>query len=69
LIVSDNALRWSSDVCRIERSYKASDTVHVQAMCWGDGGAKSIPVLLRPPNGQLTVTWDRGTRGELRRCQ
>jgi len=68
LIVSESALRWSSDACRIERSYKAGNTVHIQAMCWGDGGERSIPVSLRPHSGRLIVRWDRGARGELRRC-
>ena len=68
LVVTERALRWSSDACRIERSYKAGDTVHIQAMCWGEGGEKSIPVSLRPQGGKLLVTWDRGTRGALRRC-
>ena len=68
LIVTERALRWSSDACRIERSYKAGNTVHIQAMCWGDGGERSIPVSLRPHSGRLIVRWDRGARGELRRC-
>ena len=68
LIVSESALRWSSDACRIERTYKAGDTVHIQAKCWGEGGEKSIPVSLRPQGGRLAVTWDRGARGDLRRC-
>jgi len=38
LIVTDTALRWSADACRIERSYKTGDTVNIQAPCWGDGG-------------------------------
>jgi hypothetical protein len=68
LIVTETNIRWSSDACRIERSYKAGGTVHIQAMCWGDGGEKSIPVSLRPHGGRLAVTWDRGARGDLRRC-
>ncbi len=68
LIVTERALRWSSASCRIERTYKTGDTVHIQAMCWGDGGEKSIPVSLRPHGGRLAVTWDRGARGDLRRC-
>ena len=68
LIVTENALRWSSDACRIERTYKTGDTVHIQAMCWGDAGEKSIPVSLRPHGGKLAVTWDRGARGEFKRC-
>ena len=68
LIVTERALRWSSDACRIERTYKTGDTVHIQAKCWGDAGEKSIPVSLRPHGGRLAVTWDRGARSDLRRC-
>lgn len=68
LVVSEHALRWSNDACRIERSYKAGDTVHLQAMCWGDAGEKSVPVSLRLQGGKLAVSWDRASRGTLRRC-
>jgi hypothetical protein len=68
LIVSENSLRWSSDACRVERTYKTGDTVHLQAMCWGDAGAKSVPVSLRLQGGRLMVSWDRAARGTLRRC-
>jgi hypothetical protein len=68
LIVTEGALRWSADACRIERTYKTGDTVHIQALCWGEGGERSIPVSLRPHAGRLQVTWNRGARGELRRC-
>ena len=68
LVVTDSSIRWSSDACRIERTYKAGDTVHIQAMCWGDAGEKSVPVSLRAAGGKLVVTWDRGARGALGRC-
>ena len=68
LIVTDSALRWSAEACRIARMYKTGDTVHIQALCWGEGGEKSIPVSLRQHGGRLTVTWDRGARSELKRC-
>ena len=68
LTVTDDALRWSDDSCRIERTYKTGDTIHIQANCWGLSGVRSIPVSLRPHAGKLVVTWDRGSRGELKRC-
>jgi hypothetical protein len=68
LIVTDTALRWSADACRIGRSYKTGNTVHIQAYCWGEGGEKSIPVSLHPRGKRLSVTWDRGTRSDLQRC-
>ena len=48
LIVSESALRWSSDACRIERTYKTGDTVHIQAKCWGDGRREVDPGLAAP---------------------
>ncbi|MEP7032124.1 MAG: hypothetical protein ABI830_14405 [Pseudolabrys sp.] len=68
LIVTEYAVRWHEDACRIARVYKTGDTVHIQALCWGDSGERSIPVSLRPHAGKLSVTWDRGARGELKRC-
>lgn len=68
LIVSEHAVRWATDSCRISRMYKTGDTVHIQAMCWGEGGERSVPISLRPHGGRLAVTWDRGSRGELKRC-
>jgi hypothetical protein len=68
LTVSESSLRWHDDACRIARMYKTGDTVHMQAMCWGFAGERSVPVSLRPHNGKLTVTWDRARRADLRRC-
>jgi hypothetical protein len=69
LIVTDYAVRWENDSCRIERMYKTGDTVHLQALCWGNGGEHSVPISLRLHAGRLAVTWGRGSRGDLRRCQ
>ena len=68
LVVSNYAVRWSGDVCRIGRIYRTGDTTYIQALCWGETGEKSIPVSLHPHAGRLSVTWDHGTRGDLRRC-
>lgn len=69
LIVTDSAVRWHDDACRIARMYKTGDTVHIQALCWSFAGERSIPVSLRPHGGLLAVTWDRTRRGDLRRCR
>jgi hypothetical protein len=68
LIVTSYGLRWSTESCRIGRMYKTGETIHIQAMCRGEGGERSIPVSLRPRGGRLVVIWDRGPRGELQRC-
>jgi len=68
LIVTDYAVRWFSDACRIGRMYKTGDTVHIQALCWGSQGEHSVPVSLRPHGGRLQVRWDRAVSGDMRRC-
>jgi hypothetical protein len=68
LIVTDYAVRWFSDACRISRMYKTGDTVHIQALCWSRQGERSVPVSLRPHGGRLQVRWDRNASGDMRRC-
>lgn len=68
LIVTDTAVRWSNDACRIERVYKTGDTVHIQALCWGESGERSVPVSLRPHGDKLEVHWDRKASGDMKRC-
>ena len=68
LTVSNYAVRWKGDSCRVGRMYKTGDTVHIQAWCWDMAGERSIPVSLRPHGGKLSVSWDRAHRAELRRC-
>ena len=67
-VVTNYAVRWLGERCRVGRMYKTGATVHIQAFCWGAQGARSIPVSMTPHNGRLSVTWDRGSRGELDRC-
>ncbi len=68
LVVTSQAVRWFGDSCRIGRSYRTGDTVHIEAICWGKTGKRTIPVSLRSHGNRLAVTWDRGARGDLRRC-
>jgi hypothetical protein len=68
LVVTNYAVRWQGDSCRIGRMYKTGETIYIQAFCWGETGEKSIPVSLHPHAGRLSVTWDHGTRGDLQRC-
>lgn len=67
-VVTNYAVRWLGDRCRVGRMYKTGATVHIQAFCWGAQGERSIPVSMTPHNGRLSVTWDRGAHGELDRC-
>jgi hypothetical protein len=69
LIVTETAVRWRDDACRIARMYKTGDTVHIQARCWSGGGEHSVPVSLRPHRGRLQLRWDRVSAGDLRRCR
>jgi hypothetical protein len=67
-VVSSYAVRWLGDTCRVGRMYKTGDTIHVQAMCWGAEGERTIPVSMTPHAGKLAVVWNRGARGDLQRC-
>jgi hypothetical protein len=69
LVVTDYAVRWHGDACRIARMYKTGEDVHIQALCWGDGGERSVPVSLRPHAGKLELRWDHIVSGDLRRCE
>ena len=68
LVVTDSSVRWFGDACRIGRSYRTGDTVHMEAFCWGEGGERAIAVSLRQQGDRIFVSWGRDTRGELRRC-
>jgi hypothetical protein len=71
LVVTNYAVRWFGDSCRIGRTYRTGDTVHIEAFCWGEAGERTIPVSLRSHGDRLQVTWDRGVRGalaDMRRC-
>jgi hypothetical protein len=68
LIITSNALRWSADSCRIGRSYRAGDTVHIEAFCSGEAGQRTIPVSLRSHGDRLQVSWNRGAVADMRRC-
>jgi len=70
LTVTNYAVRWQGDSCRVARMYKTGDTVHIQALCWDAAGERSVPVSLRPHgSGKITVTWDRARRADLKRCK
>ncbi|MBS0535656.1 MAG: hypothetical protein JSR72_16490 [Proteobacteria bacterium] len=69
LTVTDYAVRWQGDSCRVGRMYKTGDTVHIEALCWDMAGERSVPVSLRPHAGKLAVTWDRARRADLKRCK
>ena len=68
-VVSSYAVRWLGDTCRVGRMYKTGETIHLQAFCWSADGERSIPVSMTPHADRLSVVWDRGSRGVLRRCE
>ena len=68
LVLTQQALHWSGDVCSIGRSYRTGDTLHLEAFCTDKAGKHRIPVSLRLHGDRIFVTWNRAPRGELRRC-
>ena len=71
LVVTKRALRWSGKNCRIGRSYRTGDTLHVEVFCGTRPGRHrhGIPVSLRLAGDRIFVVWNRIARGELRRCR
>jgi len=69
LVVTDYAVRWRGDSCRIARMYKTGPDVHIQALCWSATGEHSVPVSLTPHAGRLQLRWDRINSGDLKRCE
>lgn len=69
LVVTDYAVRWRGDSCRIARMYKTGRDVHIQALCWSATGERSVPVSLTPHAGMLLLRWDRVMSGDLKRCE
>ncbi len=68
LIVSDYALRWGDEACRIGAQYRTGDTLHLEAFCRNGRHKRKIPISLRLAGDRIVVTWNRASRGELRRC-
>jgi hypothetical protein len=68
LIITDYAVRWFGDACRIGRVYRAGDTAYIEAFCWGESRERPIAVTLRSHGDQLSVTWGRGALADMRRC-
>ena len=68
LIVTSYAVRWFTDVCRIGTMYKTGGAVHIEGLCAGEGGTRSIPFMLQPKGDRLLVKWNRNFSGEMQRC-
>ena len=69
LIVTDTALRWLANVCRVGKIYKIGQDAHIEAHCWGDGKSGTVPISLKPRGDKLTVIWANASAGEMRRCK
>jgi len=68
LVVTNETLRWAGEVCRVGRSYRTGDTLHLEAFCSGKGSRYGIPVSLRLHGDRVFVIWNRAARGGLWRC-
>jgi hypothetical protein len=52
LVVSNYAVRWQGDTCRISRMYKTDDTIYIQALCLGEAGEKIDSRVAAPARQQ-----------------
>jgi hypothetical protein len=68
LVVTNETLRWAGEVCRVGRSYRTGDTLHLEAFCFGKGSKHRIPVSLRLHGDRVFLNWNRAARGGLWRC-
>jgi hypothetical protein len=68
LVVINETLRWAGEVCRVGRSYRTGDTLHLEAFCSGKGSKHRIPVSLRLHGDRVFLNWNRAARGGLWRC-
>ena len=68
LTVSDHALHWGGEDCRLGAQYRTGDTLHLEAFCRNGSNKRRIPVSLRLAGDHIVVVWNRAPRGELRRC-
>jgi hypothetical protein len=68
LVVTNDALRWSGDSCRIGRVYRTGDTVYLEARCSGEAGNHSVPVTLHMRGDRMHMRWGHGAIADLRRC-
>ena len=68
LVVTNMALNWAGDSCRVGRSYRTGDTLHIEAFCGSPSGERAIPVSLKLQGARLGVTWNRNVVGGMRKC-
>jgi len=69
LVVSNEEMRWAGDTCRIGRSYRTGNTLHVEVFCAGKARKRGIPVSLHLAGNRLSMVWNHVARGDLRRCK
>jgi hypothetical protein len=65
LVVMNEAVRWSDDICRIGRAYRTGDTLYLAALC---EGRRTISVTMRRHGNRMQLRWGRGITANLHRC-
>jgi hypothetical protein len=70
MIVTDKTVTWFVARCLIKKSYRLGDTLALQAQCTNEGRMHVMPIGLKLiGKDRISVTWDRTSAGEMRRCK
>lgn len=70
MIVTEKAVKWFVATCLIKKTYRIGDTLALQAQCSSEGKVHVIPIGLKLiGRDRVSVTWDKTSAGEMRRCK
>jgi hypothetical protein len=69
LVVTRQSLRGAGATCRIGRSYRTGNTLHVEVFCVDKARRHGIPVSLHLAGDRITVVWKHAPRAKLQRSR
>jgi hypothetical protein len=70
MFVTEKTVKWFVAHCLIKKSYRIGDTLALQTQCSNEGKVHTMPIGLKLiGKDRLSVTWDKGSVGEMRRCK
>lgn len=70
MFVTEKTVKWFVAHCLIKKSYRIGDTLALQTQCSNEGKVHTMPIGLKlVGKDRISVTWDKGSVGEMRRCK
>jgi hypothetical protein len=68
LIFTRNAINWFVAFCSVRKTYRAGNTVYLEARCSSEGKTSDIPIVLELSKDTLAVTWGGQRVKDMQRC-